>query len=193
MSHKTLSRSATFIWTLLTLGSGMFLHALHRYELPQTHASLLLKRLSVKDEPQQVHILYTRCGCSRIVAEELNRHPRSYGKQTYILIAENPDEPGLFWADFQKHHSQNTLIWNLHQAEEAGILASPQTLFFKNGQLQWQGGYRDGIVNPYLPLMDIEIAQKLTAGDTPVSLPIIGCASSQKIRELQDPLGLKLL
>lgn len=192
-SKSIRSYQAAILWILLVLGMGSYLHSFHVSALPQTLKPEFLHRFHLNSD-HQIHILYTRCGCSRIVAEKILQSPRDFPNQTFFILAEKPESLNPFWTHFLNSIPATTHLLTPQQAEKYGISASPSTAFILKGQIQWMGGYRNGSVSPLLPLEDVRIAAELRHQlQPPDTLPIIGCASSRKLQKKQDPFGFKSL
>jgi hypothetical protein len=61
-----------------------------------------------------------------------------------------------------------------------------------SGEVVYEGGYSEKMINPYTEFNDLKLVQKFKENNRKIaSLPAYGCYSSQKYRDELDPLGFK--
>lgn len=137
------------------------------------------------DGPLRVaHVLSKKCGCSKRVARHLaSRGPLSSAEEVIFQVGESlPNESELLEKGFQ--------VVTLSGAElesQWGIQAVPLLQAQADG-LTYNGGYQDYKSGEY---RDLEVLESLKAQKQIEALPILGCASSEKLAQQIDPFGLK--
>jgi hypothetical protein len=194
---RALTRGLFWVWVPLATLLGASLMATHWYTLPlpdpqdpQTLAALA--RLRGDGDAQRwlvVHVLYASCRCSGAVVQHLVDTPRPRELAERILLVGS--EPGV---DAMLAGSALAVVRVSPDelAHDYGIAAAPMLLVVDpDGRLRYRGGYTDR--KQGADIRDLEIIERLRAQDTVPPLPMFGCAVSEQLRALLDPLGVRTL
>lgn len=133
-----------------------------------------------------VHVLSTKCGCSKKTARYLSqRGVLQKHKELVILIEENSKiKTILTTAGFQ------VISMTAEQAaKEYSIDAVPQLVVFgPMGDIKYSGGYNDRRIEVF---EDLQVLNKLKKGQVVKAFPIFGCANGSELISQIDPWGLK--
>ncbi|HWB73494.1 MAG TPA: hypothetical protein VG755_01035 [Nannocystaceae bacterium] len=186
---------AFWVWVPLALAIGTTLMATHWRTLPMPAADdarllAALAELRNDDDRERwlvVHVLYAACRCSRRVIDHLVDGPRPAGLAERILLIGATPELDAKLADTP---IPVVRVQPEELAERFAIEAAPLLLVVDPaGALRYRGGYSERKQSE--ALHDVAIIEGLR-GDAEVSaLPLFGCAVSDQLRRVLDPLGLR--
>ncbi len=177
------------VWAILINVPLAYLAANHLVPVPSSAKHSLKTFPAAGPEWKAVHLLAADCGCSLSIA----RHLKSRGAQdglaeTVVLIGDAPDLRAVF----------GNTRFEVQSAEPAGVerdygvVGGPWLLLFRpDGSVAYSGGYapvraRDGVV-----FQDVAIWERIRSGQSVTALPAFGCATSEQLRQVLDPLHLK--
>ena len=134
------------------------------------------------------HVLGPGCKCSREVFRYLiQRGPEKEISEQVILLGAMPDEEkALIDRGFSVHQKSPRDI-----ASEKAVGVPFLLITSPKGDALYSGGYSDHTIREGTPLHDLQILASLKDGKTASEFPIFGCAVSQRIQKLIDPLSLK--
>ncbi len=134
-----------------------------------------------------VHVLYSDCGCSRRVLKHLFETTRPAGiAEKLLLVGAHPEfEAGARQAGIEVQVLRPRELKEVYGLEAAPlfIVADP------DGELRYVGGYTER--KRGLAIRDLEIIQSLQEREQVGELPLFGCAVSQRLQDMLDPIGLK--
>lgn len=197
MSKRTLGRGARrcAVWILLPawfLVSSLVsvtLLARHVVPLPAGAASdvrLGALRAEVARGWLVVHVLYAKCKCSEQIVHHLARRgPSGDASEVVLWIgSQTALEAELEGAGF-------SLVRVVAQEllPRFGVEAAPLLVILDPDNVaRYRGGYTDR--KQAYPVRDAELLREAMSGAAPVTLPLFGCAISQRLRELVDPLRI---
>lgn len=134
-----------------------------------------------------VHVLYSDCGCSGRVLEHIFSSERPAGFAEKILLVGHHEE---FEAGARKAGLDVTVLKARELKERFGLESAPLFIVLDPaGALRYVGGYTER--KRGLAIRDLEIVSELRAGGESYELPLFGCAVSQRLQEILDPLGIK--
>lgn len=140
---------------------------------------------------EAVHVLSADCGCSGVVADYLGgRKPQAGLAETVILVGGSAEwESRLKAVGFSVvHRTEDELL------AETGVEGVPWLILRQAGQpASYSGGYSKTPPRPGGEFADLRILAALRSGAGPgPALPAYGCATSQRLRKLTDPVGFNL-
>ncbi len=134
-----------------------------------------------------VHVLYSDCGCSRRVLTHLFETKRPSGiAEKLLLVGAHPEfEAGARRAGLEVRVMRPRELKEVYGLEAAPlfIVADP------GGELRYIGGYTER--KRGLAIRDLEIIKSLQDREQVGELPLFGCAVSQRLQDMLDPIGLK--
>ena len=176
------------------------LSAAHLYALPKPaisdpalEAALVgLRGRADRDRWLAVHVLYAQCRCSARIVEHLaaSRRPaRGRVGETLLLVGDASDLRAS--VDRITARGIRVLATTAEQLRDRfHVEAAPLLLVVSpGGQVRYSGGYSDR--KQSLALRDRDIIEELTAGGSAPELPLLGCAVSEQLQRLLDPLALR--
>lgn len=133
------------------------------------------------------HVLGAGCKCSKTVAQYLHdRKPLKDVAETVVLIGNDKDLETLVSGYNLKKVTPESI--------DSELIVGVPYLFVKNASdiVLYAGGYSSSHITEKTNFLDLEILNSFRGkGRTPASLPVFGCATSQKYRSLLDPFNLK--
>lgn len=192
---RQLGRGLFWAWIPLALVLGSTLLAAHEATLPvpdERDARLLAELADMRHEGDEqrwlaVHVLYAACRCSGDVVRHLARDPRPPGiAERILLVGSTPEiEQRIAASGIEVIRTSPDELAERYAIEAAPLLlvADPE------GTMRYRGGYTDRKRSG--DLHDTQIIEQLrTAGDA-TALPLFGCAVSDELRALLDPLGVR--
>jgi hypothetical protein len=182
-------------WIPVAATVGASLMSGHWTTLPTPAAEddrlpLALAELRSTDDPPAwmiVHVLYAACSCSGRVVEHLLVDPRPPGLDEKILWIGS--EPQL---DARVEAGPMPIVHLTPQEldDRFAIEGAPLLLVVDpQGVIRYRGGYTDR--KQSLAIRDIEIIERLRSEAEVTSLPLFGCAVSDRLRDLLDPFGVR--
>lgn len=146
-----------------------------------------LVRLPAEDRWLVSHFLYADCPCSRKVLDYIvHRQPLAGVHERIVLIGHPPlEELQAAQAKFSVELISPEALLAQYGVESAPLLVVAD----RNGTIKYAGGYtrrKQG-----LDYQDQSIVRQLMAGGQVDPLPLYGCAVSQRLKRIVDPMGLK--
>lgn len=193
--RRQLAQLVFWFWAPLALLIGASLMVGHWNTLPRprTEDSSLSRSLGSLRRPGEheswlaTHVLYSECRCSvRILTHLFERKPVSGVVEKILLVGEKAEyvERGRAAGFEVKVVSASELADRFH------IQAVPLLVVQDaSDAVRYLGGYTDRKQGP--DIRDASIIRDLVNGGARRELPLFGCAVSQKLQALLDPLGLK--
>jgi len=165
------------------MGSLSALHTLSFF--PDT---TLRSSITTSEKWTVTHVLGQGCKCSKIVYEYLlRRGPRADVLESVVVLG-----------DMQEESTRLTQKGFYVEKKEARSLASEKAVGVPfllitsgKGEALYAGGYASSMIKDNTPLLDLQILDSLRGGKSAQELPIFGCAISQRIQSLIDPLHFK--
>lgn len=180
-----------FIVTLLVTGS---LASAHWYALPRpdSHDPKLRQRLAdrARGMPAPLvatHVLYVECRCSQRIIDHLARRGARHSvREDVLLVGQSVEFAERLHA---RRYNVETLT-PLELKQHYGIEAAPLLIVSdRSGAIAYMGGYtlhKQGVSIQDARIIDAALAQRSVA-----ELPLLGCATSRRLRQLMDPFGLQ--
>lgn len=193
--RRSVQIAAFWMAVALLLGLGATTMVGHWVTLPKPSADdrHLRSQLAKLRGPGQetmwlgVHVLYSDCGCSKRVLAHLAESERPTGvAEKLLLVGAHPEyEEGARAAGLAVHVLRPRELQEIYGLESAPlfIVADP------NGELRYIGGYTER--KRGLAIRDLEIMHSLRHSEQVGALPLFGCAVSQQLQQILDPMGLK--
>lgn len=136
-----------------------------------------------------MHVMYADCRCSqRIVEHLLERGARPGGTETIVLVGALPEfEVQALERGFRIEHTQPEGLLSDYGVEAAPLLVVADG----ERRIRYLGGYTER--KQGLDVHDEEILARVEHGEWAAirALPLFGCAVSQSLQELLDPLRVK--
>lgn len=134
-----------------------------------------------------VHVLYAACTCSGRVVDHLLADPRPAGVvETILWVGSVPE------LDARVEAGPFAVVHVRPEELELRFAIEGAPLFFvvdPEGNVRYHGGYTDR--KQGLAIRDVEIIERVRASDDVTSLPLFGCPTSDRLRDLLDPFGLR--
>ena len=175
-------------WCVLSSLGSVTLLARHVVPLPAGAVSDV--RLgALRAEPTRwlmVHVLYARCRCSEQIVHHLARRgPSGDASEVVLWIGSRAAlETELQGAGFSLLRVGAEELLPRFGVEAAPLLV----ILDPDNVARYRGGYTDR--KQAYPVRDTELLRDAMGGAAPVALPVFGCAISQRLRELIDPLRI---
>ena len=134
------------------------------------------------------HVLGKGCKCSDLVYKYLlKRGPSPDLVENVILLGEVPEyRSGLEKRGFRVTERNPREI-----ASEKAVGVPFLLITSAKGEGVYAGGYASSMIEERTLLLDLKILHSLRDGKNAAELPIFGCAVSQRMQKLIDPLELK--
>jgi hypothetical protein len=176
-------------WLTPVVALSVYLSGLHQIVFENSSGDQLITTSkdyfqSPSETMKAAHFLSKKCGCSKRVARRLEkRGPAAFTEEVIFQVDQDlPNKEQLLQAGFKVFTISSedlSKVW--------GIDAVP-LLQASNQKVSYHGGYQDYKSGDY---QDLQIFEALQSGTELTALPVLGCASSQKLAQRIDPLGLK--
>lgn len=133
-----------------------------------------------------VHALYAGCKCSEQIVHHLaGRGPSGDANEVVLWIGSD----SALEAELERARYSLVRVSAQELTPRFGIEAAPLLVILDPDDVaRYRGGYTDR--KQAYPVRDIELLHDAMSGAAPVALPLFGCAISQGLRELIDPLRL---
>lgn len=134
-----------------------------------------------------VHALYTDCKCSQRIIDHLTTTERPRGVRELVLLVGEDAE----LRDRLTRRGLRTIELSPEQLfARYGIESAPLFLFVDpRREVRYIGGYTGRKQGP--EIMDLAIMQGILGGADPAELPLYGCAVSERLKQLADPMAIK--
>ena len=133
------------------------------------------------------HFLYGNCPCSRRILDHIvHRVPVDGCQEKIVFIGEDSE---MTEAAMQRGFEVDCVTRDELKAQY-GVEAAPLlTVLDPSGKVRFAGGYTTHKQGPQI--QDERIIRELLSGGKVKDLPLFGCAVSNELKLLVDPLGLK--
>lgn len=137
---------------------------------------------------QMAHLILEDCACSQDVARHLAARGISHevDAEVVVLLGHSNVLPsrmqnaGFLYAEVDPQKV----------VQESGVEVAPTLLIIDEaGSIRYAGGYYQNAERTVA--LDLDILRRVKGGEVAESLPSFGCAFSQQLQRLSDPLGLK--
>lgn len=133
-----------------------------------------------------VHVLYAGCKCSQQIVHHLvGRSPSAEASEVVLWIGSD----SKLEAELEGARFALVRVGAKELVPRFGVEAAPLLVILDPDDVErYRGGYTDR--KQAYPVRDEELLRDAMSGAAPVALPLFGCALSQRLRELIDPLRL---
>ena len=189
------ARAALVGWVPLVVVPSTYMIGFHLLGLPTSTDSPALVAAALdasRSESERgawlaIHVLSSRCGCSRRIAAHLvERGSRGDLRERVELVG---DDDGL-----AKNLERAGFVVERLSPEELErryhLNAAPELLVLQPaGALAYVGGYGARKQSPIID--DGEVLDALVAGRSIEPFPVLGCALGRDLKQKSDPLGLE--
>jgi hypothetical protein len=134
-----------------------------------------------------VHVLYAECACSRRIFAHLTRRRALPDAAETVLLVDGDDavRSALGSAGYRVVDVTPDELETRYGVSAAPLLV----VALEDDTPQYVGGYTER--KQGLEVEDTRIVARLERGDSPAFLPLFGCAVSERLQRLLDPMGLK--
>ncbi|MEO1528899.1 MAG: hypothetical protein AAFX06_26055 [Planctomycetota bacterium] len=181
------------VWLAVTGVCVASLTAAHWITLPHPPVGDTLKAVVAEDERHDqlraFHFLYRDCPCSRRVLDDVLDRPSVEGvieRVVLISVSAHDDAETInFPEDFEVDRCTPPELLSRYGVESAPLLVVVRN----DGEIVYSGGYTTRKQGP--EIRDEEILTALARSESVESLPVYGCAVSEELQQLVDPLRLK--
>jgi hypothetical protein len=167
----------------------------HWYSLPRPERAdpaveQAMNSLRAPGEEQRwmaVHVLYSECRCSQTMLDHLSSggRPRDVVEKIVLVGGSEEQARGARAAGFAVHIVGKEELERRFHVVSAPLLA----VVAPDGSIRYLGGYTER--KQGLDIRDAAIIDEAKERGEPRALPLFGCAVSEELRALLDPLGLK--
>lgn len=136
-----------------------------------------------------IHVMYRACACSQRTIHHLRSSVRPVGVREVVLMvddqeASDPDDEELRRRGFEVVVTSREAL-----SQRFGLEAAPVLVVLRpDGSLAYLGGYTRSKQGPVF--QDVQIIAGLLAAVPSSTLPVFGCATSARLANTLDPLGL---
>lgn len=154
---------------------------------PALRAAVAAARGEQADGWFALHVLYTRCKCSRQVLEHLFARGPLAGVEERIVLVESAPE-----LELRARAAGYALEVLTTEAlpQRYPIAAAPLFIVADaRGEIRYAGGYTAR--KQAAEIHDLAILRALREGERASEFPLFGCAVSRSLARVLDPLGLK--
>jgi hypothetical protein len=198
-----ISPFAVTIWALGMLTVSASLMASHWITLPHPELGINLKGFSsqplfrlddtttkdaeIKAGPLAFHFLYGDCPCSRrILKHVLARSPVAGSSERIVFVGNDPEmEEEAIQCGYEVD-----VVTPIELQTKYGIESVPLLVVTEStGEILYSGGYTSR--KQSLDIHDKEIIEGIARGESMDDFPLYGCAVSEELKSIIDPLGLK--
>jgi hypothetical protein len=191
---RGLSGGLLVVWAVAMTAISVVLLARHAIALPtptpkDARFQAAVAQLAAGDAQQgwsAVHVLYAKCRCSQRIVDHLVDSRRPAGVRERVLLV---DDDGAFTtrlraAGFTVIATAPTELRDKYRVEAAPlfVVSAP------DGRIRYAGGYTREKQGP--DIRDLAILSDLMADRTPEVLPTLGCAVSDELRAVLNPLEI---
>lgn len=182
---RAAGQAAYWLWVVLLTLFGSVLGIRHWVALPRPtdHAALATAMAALRHPGQAdlevVHVLYADCRCSRRILDVLARREPVPGRTEKVLLVgdlpETEKDVGARGLEIV-HVRAEELLARFH-VESAPMFV----VLDAENRVRYVGGYTEH-KQGLLP-RDRVIADAIARGESPASLPVFGCAVSDRLRK----------
>lgn len=139
------------------------------------------------DQWLAVHVMYADCGCSRRVLDHILSSARPPGVADKVVMVGHV-------AEFERRAREQGIGVDVIDAGELAskyhLDAAPILVVVDpEGAIRYLGGYTER--KQGLEIEDVEIIGALMDGRREAERPLFGCAASERLQGILDPLGIK--
>jgi len=193
-----ITTTAFWVWVVVLFVIATSLGAAHLHALPKparadaalSHAINELRSDKERNAWLAVHVLYAQCRCSQGILRHLASGPRPASvTEKVLLVGQNP---GIS-SELRALAARNFRIVAVSADElrdRYHVQSAPLMLVLApDGTVRYSGGYTDHKQGPVIK--DRMILAELMSKKEARELPVFGCAVSQELQRLLDPLALK--
>ncbi len=134
------------------------------------------------------HFLYADCPCSRrVLTHVLDRAPVHGVAENLVIIGSKTEElaANALRQGFALDAVAEDELLGKYGVESAPLLV----VVDQSGQIVYSGGYTSR--KQGLDYHDVNVLQALLDGEAVENFPLYGCAVSERLKDLVDPLGIK--
>lgn len=183
---RQIGLTVLFLWMIvvtIVMGRIGLLH-----NLPLFPDKNIITQKSAGPRWTMTHVLGKGCKCSEQVFNYLvKRGPQPDLEENVILLGDVPAyRDALIKRGFRVTKKDPREI-----ASEKAVGVPFLLITSAKGEGVYAGGYASSLIDERTPLLDLKILQSLRDGKNASELPIFGCAVSQRMQKLIDPLELK--
>lgn len=190
MMRRRLTVAFVCTWALLVTIPLASVMAWHLVPLPVPESRDAVHFSTETGEWLAVHVFVAGCPCSSSVAEQVaSRAPLPGGREMFAVLGTDD----ALTSTLDDSHLQ-PLPDSDRIALQTQLTGGPCLLVLSpDGKVVYAGGYSPRPPNRLTPIEDRQIWEEIRNGMVPAVRPMFGCAASQTLQQLQDPLGIKKL
>jgi hypothetical protein len=189
-------RVTVLVWVAVAIPLGALLLARHMVALPSPDREdpVLAAAVAAHAPPGSwfaVHFLYRECACSRRVVDHLLARSRPAGlRERVVLVGTGaPPVPDRLADDLAARGFAIEIATPRELGSRWHIEAAPLLVVADPaGRVRYSGGYGRRKQDPNVE--DLTILAELEGASDPATLPVFGCAVSERLDRAIDPLGL---
>ncbi|MBC2606760.1 hypothetical protein [Pelagicoccus albus] len=136
-----------------------------------------------------VHVLAEECPCSRSVLDYLLERGANSGVREEVILLDATDE------SVEKLRELGFLVSTADSEGFCSRFGSEGVPFFQvvegGAKPSYSGAYFDNAFRATGGFLDLKTLSRLQGGGIVVNRPVYGCATSDRLKAVLDPLGLK--
>jgi hypothetical protein len=181
------------LWCGASVSAVASLGAAHWYSLPAPQvgeralARAVAEARSAGKSQVLLHVLYAECACSRRIFTHLTQRRALPAADETVLLVDGSD---ALQAQLRQAGYRVVEVTPEELESRYGVSAAPLLVIALKGDTpQYVGGYTER--KQGLEVEDLRILARLERGESPAFLPLFGCAVSERLQRLLDPMGLK--
>jgi hypothetical protein len=181
-------------WAALAFVVAASLMAAHTYTLPTPAVADdtfvgAIDTLRERDDTGWlvVHVLYAECRCSQRIFDHLLGSTRPADVTEKVLLVGQRDD---FAASARARGIAVVNVTPRELAAHYRIESAPLLLVVDPaGDVRYAGGYTERKQGPEIE--DVELIERLLREESTTPLPLFGCAVSERLQAILDPLGIE--
>lgn len=188
--RRRLFRLGLSMWGISMLALGTVLTARHELALPaptSEEATRLSKELELSGNTwHAVHVLYAECRCSQRLVDHLEVRGRNPAFDEKVLLVGDRDrmKERLERRGFVVTSTTREALRDQYRVEAAPLLL----VFDPSGISRYSGGYT--VTKQGNDIRDLDIMGRLSRAESAATLPVAGCAVSDRLRAFVNPGGV---
>ncbi len=172
-----------FAWAAGISYAISFMHGMHKVEFQNDISTVKFNSLQFKEDYAIVHLLTEECGCSQIIAEYLIQRGKIDDVKEFVYFIGQSKE-------YKQDLEAKGFI--IEEIENQFIQGVPMlSIFSKDGELKYSGGYSQSIITPITKIQDKKILSQIKKNISSEKFVVQGCATSKSIIGQIDPLRIK--
>ncbi|EDY84835.1 hypothetical protein VDG1235_4468 [Verrucomicrobiia bacterium DG1235] len=188
-TRKVLAFLGFLVWAgAITIPLGLF-SAAHMAVLPVAKDAIATSDAAAKGEWAIVHVLSEDCACSRGVLEYLLERGRTEGVSEEVVVLDGDAKV------LERLRASGFVAVSVDAESFCSSYESEGVPFFQvrdvSTEAVYSGAYFDSAYRGNSGFLDLSTTKRLQSGGFVHDRPVYGCPTSERLRAILDPFGLK--